>query len=174
MARPTIVPSGKEILWPDDEIIVSKTNTKGIITYANKTFCQVAGYTAQELLGQNHNIIRHPAMPQSVFKLLWDTISTGKEIFAYVVNQARNGDHYWVFAHVTPNLDSEGKIVGYHSFRRVPRREAIDAAMGLYKAMCNEEAKHQIPKEGMVAATDILVNLLKENGLSYDQFVFSL
>ena len=174
MARPSIPPTGKEIMWPDDEIIVSKTDTKGIITYANKTFCNVAGYHATELLGQNHNIIRHPGMPQCVFKLLWDTISTGKEIFAYVVNQARNGDHYWVFAHVTPNFDSEGKIIGYHSFRRVPSRDAVNAATGLYKAMCDEEAKHNNPKEGMAASTGILVNLLQENGLDYDQFVFSL
>jgi len=174
MARPTVQPTGKELMWSEDEIIVSKTDTKGIITYANKMFCTMAGYSPIELMNQNHNIIRHPDMPQSVFKLLWDTISTGKEIFAYVVNQARNGDHYWVLAHVTPNFDSDGNIIGYHSFRRVPSREAVNAAAGLYKIMREEEAKHSNPKEGMAAATGILVNLLQENGVSYDEFVLSL
>ncbi len=174
MARPTIPPTGKEMSWPDDEIIVSKTNTKGIITYANKTFAKVSGYSIPELMNQNHNIIRHPDMPQSVFKFLWDNITTGAELFAYVLNQARNGDAYWVLAHVTPNFDADGKIIGYHSSRRVPKPEAVEAARGLYKIMLDEEKKHSNPKEGMAAATNILVNLLTENKVDYGQFVLSL
>jgi len=174
MARPTIAPTGNEITWPDSEIIVSKTDTKGIITYANRTFAKVSGYSVRELIGQNHNLIRHPEMPQSVFKFLWDNISQGSELFAYVVNQARNGDHYWVLAHVTPNFDSDGKIIGYHSSRRVPKPEAVEAAKGLYKIMLDEERKHSNPKEGMAAATQILVGLLEEKKVEYSQFVLSL
>ncbi|MCW9034097.1 MAG: PAS domain-containing protein [Rhodospirillales bacterium] len=174
MARPKISPSGKEITWSEKDIIVSKTDPKGIITYANRTFCQVSGYSAEELVGQNHNIIRHPAMPQSVFKFLWDNISTGAELFAYVLNQARNGDEYWVLAHVTPNFDRNKNIIGYHSSRRVPKPAAVEAVKGLYKIMLDEEKKHSNPKEGMTAATNILVGLLTENKVDYGEFILSL
>ena len=112
-------------LAPDD-IVVSKTDTKGRITYANQVFLDIAGYVENEVVGRPHNIVRHPEMPRAVFKLLWDTISQGNEIFAYVVNRAKNGDHYWVFAHVTPTFDQSGKIISYHSSRRAPRREAVE------------------------------------------------
>ena len=90
--------TGVERFFDDDEIIVSKTDLKGIITYGNSVFYRLAGYTEKELIGVNHNVIRHPDMPRAVFKLLWDTLAEGREIFAYVVNRAKNGDHYWVFA----------------------------------------------------------------------------
>src|ERR1700761_62065 len=102
MKETAVRPTGKERLWGAEDIIVSKTNLKGIITYANLTFLQVAGYSEEEVLGKPHSIIRHPDMPRCVFKLLWDSISAGGEIFAYVLNLASNGDHYWVLAHVTP------------------------------------------------------------------------
>ena len=108
-------PTRKEVFFPDSEIIVSKTDLKGRITYANQTFCHVAGYDEAELLGQQHSIVRHPDMPRAVFKLLWDTLGEGKEIFAYVKNMTKHGDYYWVFAHVTPSYDGAGKLVGYHS-----------------------------------------------------------
>ncbi len=174
MTRPTISPTGRERTWPDSQIIVSKTDTKGIITYANKVFCDVAMYQEAELVGQNHNIIRHPDMPRCVFKLLWDTIEKGEEIFAYVVNQARNGDHYWVFAHVTPTFDDDMRIVGYHSSRRVPRRDAVKAATGLYRQLSDIERSHASPREGMAASEAALVDLLKSRGIAYDEFVLSL
>lgn len=174
MARPTTPPSGNEITWPENEIIVSKTDTKGIITYANKTFCKVSGYTVSELLGKNHNLIRHPEMPQCVFKLLWDVLGSGNEIFAYVNNQAKNGDNYWVLAHVTPDFGENGEIVGFHSFRRVPRKEPVETMKGIYQTLLEEEQKHSNPKEGMEASTAILVGLLEQNNITYDKFVLSL
>ena len=96
--------SGVERVLRDDEIVVSKTDTKGRITYCNDTFIRMAGYSEPELMGQPHSIVRHPAMPRCAFKLVWDTIEAGKEVFAYVINRAKNGDHYWVFAHVTPDF----------------------------------------------------------------------
>ena len=110
---------------PEDDIIVSKTDLKGRITYANQSFCHIAGYTEAELLGQPHSIIRHPDMPRAVFKLLWDTVLDRREIFAYVKNMARNGDYYWVFAHVTPSYDAKGSVIGFHSSRRVPDRNVL-------------------------------------------------
>ena len=114
--------TGVEQTFADDEIIVSKTDTSGRITYANDVFLRICGYREDELLDQPHSMIRHPDMPRAVFKLLWDRISSGGEIFAFVVNCCRNGDHYWVLAHVTPDFDEAGRIVGYHSSRRLPKR----------------------------------------------------
>jgi len=167
--------TGQERHFDANDVIVSKTDLKGKITYANRTFIQLAGYNERELLGAPHNLIRHPDMPRCVFKLLWDTIATGKEIFAYVINKSKNGDHYWVFAHVTPSYDQKGKIVGYHSNRRVPRREPLDQVIiPTYRALCEVEARHSSPKEGIQASLDVVVNMLKEKGLTYDEWVLSL
>ena len=106
--RPSVRPTGIERFFEEDEIIVSKTDPKGVITYANRVFLRIAQYEEEEILGAAHNIIRHPDMPQCIFDLLWKTIASGQEIFAYVKNMAKNGDHYWVFAHVTPTFDSAG------------------------------------------------------------------
>lgn len=117
--------TGVERTFSPDEIIVSKTDLTGKITYGNRTFYRLAGLEESDCLGVQHNLIRHPEMPRAVFKLLWDTIAAGEEIFAYVVNRSANGDHYWVFAHVTPSRDNSGRIVGYHSNRRVPNKKVI-------------------------------------------------
>ena len=86
--------TGKERFFADDELIVSKTDLKGRITYANNLFLEIADYSEKEVLGQPHSLIRHPDMPRSIFKLLWDTIQGGSEIFAYVINGTKFGDHY--------------------------------------------------------------------------------
>lgn len=167
--------TGVERILGDEEIIVTKTDTKGRITYANDVFLRIAGFEEAEILGKAHNIIRHPDMPKSVFKLLWDTIASGKEIFAYVVNRSKNGDHYWVFAHVTPTFDSTGQIIGYHSNRRCPDRSAIDTITPIYKALAETEARYGADwRGGMAAATAQLVATLDELGLPYDEFIFSI
>lgn len=174
MARPTVKPTGCERTFADDEIIVSKTDPKGIITYANRVFVRVSGYSEEELLGAPHNIIRHPDMPRCVFKLLWDTVQAGEEIFAYVVNLCKNGDHYWVLAHVTPSFDQRGEIVGYHSSRRTPDREALAKVAPLYALLKQTEDEHSDRREGMQAATDLLLARLDEAGVTYPELVFSL
>lgn len=166
--------TGVERTFGGDDIIVSKTDTKGRIIYANEVFLRVAGYAEKDILGQPHSIIRHPAMPRCVFKLLWDTISSGKEIFAYVINRARNGDHYWVFAHVTPTFDVSRSIVSYHSSRRSPRREAVAKAESLYRELLAIENRHQDRKAGMEASTKALLDKLAILGVPYDEFIFSL
>ena len=167
--------TGVERTFHSDELIVSKTDLAGKITYANDVFLSLAGYTEEELLGQPHSIIRHPGMPRAVFKLLWDTIESGEEIFAYVVNRARNGDHYWVFAHVTPNLGAAGNITGYHSSRRSPRREAIAKVEPLYAAVLAEERRHTDRKQGLDASFAMLVDAVGKSGFdAYDRFVLSL
>ncbi|MCW2246750.1 PAS domain S-box-containing protein [Azospirillum fermentarium] len=174
MARSTAAPTGRERTFDQSEIIVSKTDLKGVITYANDVFIRVSGFAEDELLGRPHSLIRHPDMPRCVFKLLWDRISSGHEIFAYVVNLAKNGDHYWVLAHVTPVYSGGTAVTGYHSSRRVPSRAAVTAATGLYAALRAEEAKHADRKAGMEAGGALLQSILREKGASYDEFVFSL
>jgi PAS domain S-box-containing protein len=174
MREPSVRPTGVERFFPEDELIVSKTDLKGHITYANRTFIDIAGFTEEELLGQPHSIIRHPDMPRCVFKLLWDTLQSGQEIFAYVKNMSRNGDHYWVFAHVTPTHNSHGKMVAYHSNRRVPGRNEVELFSGLYEQLLGEEQKHSDWRAGMDAATRLLVATLAAKDVSYEQFVLSV
>jgi len=167
-------PIDREVFFPEGDIIVSKTDIKGRITYANKTFCHIAGYHEAELLGQPHSILRHPDMPRAVFKLLWDTIASGKEIFAYVKNIAKGGEYYWVFAHVTPSFDRQKNIVAYHSNRRVPRRDAVEAIAPLYAAVLAEEARHKNGKDALAAGVDCVINALKAQGKTYEEFVLKL
>ncbi len=170
-----VSPTGVERFFDEDEIIVSKTDVKGRITYANDVFLKIAGFSEKEIMNQPHSIIRHPDMPRCVFKLLWDTLASGKEIFAYVVNMSKNGDYYWVFAHVTPTYDSSGNIISYHSSRRVPRRDVVDnVIIPLYKALVEEENRYKSRKDGMDASFKMVLALLEEKGVSYDEFIFSL
>lgn len=170
----SVRPTGVEVFFEPDELIVSKTDPKGVITYANRVFCRVAGYGEHELIGQPHSIIRHEAMPRCVFQLLWDELSAHREVFAYVVNQAKNGDHYWVLAHVTPSYAEDGTVVGYHSSRRVPSRSAVEAAEGLYRELREVEIAEGDGKAGMAAAATVLTERLKKAEVSYHEFLFSL
>lgn len=174
MARTGVSLSGHERTFSPDEIIVSKTDLQGRLTYVNDIFLNVAGYTESELIGQPHSIIRHPDMPRAVFRLLWITVREGREIFAYVNNRAKDGDHYWVLAHITPNRDANGTITGYHSNRRVPQQDAIRRIEPLYRRMRHAENTHDNSDKGIQAATAILNEVLTQEGMSYDEFVLSL
>ncbi len=167
-------PTQGERTFDKDEIIVSKTDIGGRITYANDVFLKVALYRESEVLGQPHSILRHPDMPRCVFKLLWDAIQDGREIFAYVKNMAKNGDFYWVFAHVTPSFGGGDEVIGFHSNRRLPRREALDKVEPLYRALLEEENRHTNRKDGMMAGYQLLCRTLEEQKVEYDEFVFSL
>ncbi len=169
-----IPPTGHERELKKDTYIVSKTDTKGKITYANRIFMGISGYSEKELLGVQHNILRHPNMPRGVFQLLWDTISAGNECFAYVLNLCKNGDHYWVFTNITPNFDEAGNIVGYLSVRRLPRREVVNAVIPVYADMLAAEQRVG-PKLAIETSQTILMNLIKEAGHeSYETFILSL
>jgi len=167
-------PTGREITFGEEEIIVSKTDPRGVITYANEVFMRVSGYSEDELLGQPHNIIRHPAMPRCVFRLMWDTIKRKEEIFAYVLNLAKSGSEYWVHAHVTSHLDAQGRITGYHSNRRLPFRDAVEKVIPLYAQLLAEESRYSDPEAGIVASLGMLNEALQAQGMDYSQFVFSL
>ena len=172
--RPSVItPTGVERTFGVDEIIVSKTDAKGRITYANPVFVRVSGYSEDELMGRPHSIVRHPDMPRVVFKLLWDTIGAGQEIFAYIDNLAADGAHYWVLAHVTPSYRG-GRLIGYHSNRRLPDRAAVTAVSGLYATLRAEERRHKTPAAAMAASGAVLEAHLTALGQSYDEFVWSL
>jgi len=166
-------PTGRERLFGADEIIVSKTDREGIITYANEVFLRVSGYAEADVIGQPHSLIRHPDMPRAVFQLMWDTLHAGREIFAYVVNLAADGDHYWVLAHVTPSFDAQGQIVGYHSNRRLPDRPAIAAVSDLYRDLRAIERRHDRSPDGLAASTERLHDVLASQGSTYDDYVWS-
>lgn len=166
--------TGIERTFPDSEIIVSKTDPQGRITYVNDIFLTVSGYQESEVVGKAHNVIRHPDMPRCIFKLLWDKVQSGQEIFAYVNNRAKNGDYYWVFAHITPCFDAHLKIAGYHSNRRSPTRAALARIEPLYAQLLQEERKHSDRKQGMEAGFRLLMNTLAHQGIDYEEFIFSL
>ncbi|WP_374316404.1 methyl-accepting chemotaxis protein [Aquabacterium sp.] len=132
--------TGREFDYPDSEMLVSMTDKQGVITHCNAAFVKVSGYTYDELIGQPHNLIRHPDMPADAFKDMWSTIGRGRPWTAMVKNRRKDGDHYWVQAHVTP-LKDHGKLVGYMSVRTKPTREQINSADALYKKMADELAK---------------------------------
>lgn len=174
MSRPVISPTGIERTFPESGVIVSKTDARGVITYANQMFLDVARYDLKEVIGKPHNMIRHPGMPRSVFKYLWDRIAAGFEVFAYVVNLAKDGDHYWVFAHVTPTFDAAGNVVGYHSNRRLPRRDAIQAIEPVYRILLDRERQESSPKRGLETGAETLNAFLKSKDVDYDRFVLGI
>lgn len=167
--------TGQEIPFAEDEIIVSKTDLTGKITYGNRLFYKLAGLPEKDCIGAQHNVVRNPNMPRAIFELLWKTLEDGKEIFAYVVNRSAKGDHYWVFAHVTPSRDASGNISGYHSNRRVPNRQTLnDHIEPMYKDLLAMEQKSASPKDGLVASTRSITDLLDKNKVTFNQFMFSL
>jgi PAS domain S-box-containing protein len=166
--KPRVSPTTVERSLGDDDFIVTKTDAKGRILYANRIFIALSGYTEAELLGSQHNIIRHPDMPRAVFKLLWDHIAAGQEFIGYVKNMARDGSFYWV---LTPDRDGERGIVGYTSVRRKPQREAVAAASALYREMAAAEAAAGAAR-AIEAGTAVLMKAL--NGRGYEQFVLAL
>jgi PAS domain S-box-containing protein len=168
-----VTPTSVERKMREDDFIVSKTDLKGRITYGNRIFIEFSGYSEAELIGTQHNIIRHPDMPRAVFKLLWDTIQAKRECNAYVKNMTKDGGYYWVFANVTPNYDRQGNITGYFSVRRKPKADAVATVTGLYRAMLAAE-RAAGARDAMAASTRILTDLLAEKGLSYDELVLAI
>lgn len=162
-------PTNIEISFPDGEFIVSKTDLSGHITYGNELFIKLSGYAENELLGAPHNILRHPDMPKAVFKLLWEKIEKGDEVFAIVKNMAKSGNHYWVKTHITPSYNDNNKIINYHSVRRHPKREAIKTVEPIYAQMLKIEKS-----SGIEESFEYLTKLLDQKGVTYDEFFFTL
>lgn len=171
--KPKIEPLDREIKLDADEFIVSKTDTKGRITYANRVFMQIAGYPEDQLLGVQHNIIRHPDMPRGVFKYIWDELKLGHEVFGYVKNLTSDGSYYWVFANITCDYNENGDLVGYYSVRRRPSQKAIDTVVPVYKKMLEIE-KSSRTSEACEKSLAYLVSTLGELGVGYEELILSL
>ncbi|WP_169785193.1 PAS domain-containing protein [Campylobacter curvus] len=161
--------ASKEHIVDVDAFLVSKTDTKGRITYCNEPFLKIVGAKQNELLGKPHNIIRHPDMPRIVFKLLWEYIKGKREIFAYVKNKSFDGGYYWVFANITASLDANKNIVGYYSVRRKPNPKAIEIIEPIYKKLLELEKTG-----GMEASSKALFELLEQKHTTYDELVNNL
>ena len=123
-----------ETPYPHGKLIVSRTDTRGIMTQCNPSFVDMSGYGEAELIGQPHCLLRHPDMPAAAFRDLWETVQAGRQWHGYVKNLRKDGGHYWVYATVVPNV-RDGKIVGFTSVRREPSREKVAAAEALYQEM---------------------------------------
>ena len=151
-------------------LIVTKTDLRGTITYCNDAFSKMCGWSKEQLLISNHNLVRHKDMPMAVFKLLWDTIRDKKEFYGYVKNLHKNGSYYWVLAYVTPDLDETGEIEGYTSYRKFAAPLAIDTVTPIYEKLLAVEQNADIEH-----STEFLLAYLKAQGFSsYDQFIFDL
>jgi methyl-accepting chemotaxis protein len=138
-----------EYVMPDGQTIVSRTDLKGKITYVNPDFIEASGYSETELIGQPHNLVRHPDMPEEGFKDLWDTLKAGRPWTGLVKNRRKNGDFYWVVANVTPLLDGN-EVVGYLSVRTRPTREQVEAAGNAYRMFREGRAQGLAIRDGQV------------------------
>jgi PAS domain S-box-containing protein len=169
-----VAPTGEARTFAPDELIVSKTDLRGVITYANDVFLRISRYELDEVLGRPHNLIRHPEMPRAVFALLWQTLSEGRELFAYINNLASDGAHYWVLAHVTPSYSADGAVIGYHSNRRRPSPGAIRTVTPLYRRLVEEERRHPTAKAAVAASSRLLDELVAAEAGSYEEFIWSV
>ena len=156
MKRPD--PIDEEYLF-EDGLIVSSTDTKGIITYANRKFCEISGYDRKELKGKNHNIVRHPDMPKILFKILWDRIQNGHNFVAAIKNLAKDGRYYWVFTDFDILRNEAGEPIGYKASRKKISKHVTNILDPLYKRLVEEEKKG-----GMEASQAYLERFLKEHG----------
>jgi aerotaxis receptor len=148
-----------------DEYIVSKTNLKGQITYINRPFLEISGFTEQELLGASHNIVRHPDMPAEAYADLWRTLQSGKPWRGLVKNRCKNGDYYWVEANANP-IWEDGKITGYMSLRTKPAAEQVKAAEQIYARFRDGTARGLTIREGKVVSSGLCGKLATLRELS--------
>jgi len=165
-----VIPRDEEIVLDSKRYIVSKTDTQGYITYANDYFVDICGYSEKELLGQPHNIIRHPDMPRVAFQLMWNTIKDGKNFKALVKNLAKDGRYYWVLTSFETQYDPLTKaITGYTAYRKAAPKKAVKAITPIYERLLEYERLG-----GMEASAKFLNDYLMEHKTTYNDFVESV
>lgn len=167
ITKPT--PTGKQIKLDPRKYIVSKTDSRGIITYGNEYFTKISGYKESELIGSPHNILRHPDMPKAIFHLMWKYLKNGRNIMAVVKNLSKNGDHYWVVTDFNIKRDHEGNVRYYLAFRQAAPKQVISEIEILYKKLLEIEKVHN-----MDASIAYLEGYLEEKRMNYDQFIEEL
>lgn len=136
MTRPT--PVDEEIFF-DGRSLISETDTKGVITFVNRKFVEMSGYSKEEAIGQPHSLLRHPDMPKLAFEQMWKTLQDGQIWEGYVKNLRKDGKFYWVIVNILPKYDENGEIIGYIASRKVPQRHDIKTVEQSYKDMIAAE-----------------------------------
>ncbi len=157
MTRPT--PKDEEIVLEPKKYIISSTDLKGFIEYGNDYFVEISGYNRDELIGNPHNIIRHPDMPKIVFKLMWQRLTSGHDILALVKNLAKDGRYYWIFTTFEPIKNANGEVTGFTAHRKKASKHTIETVADIYKKVLEVEKK-----EGVDASEVFLNTYLKERG----------
>jgi len=168
-----IAPTGNRVWIEPTDLIVSKTTVESYITYANEGFCNISGYTEEELLGAPQNIVRHPAMPKAVFELMWQHLKQEQEFFGYVLNLAKDGSEYWTFAHVTPFYQGED-IQGFISVRRAVNENTIEFIEAIYQDMLKIEENNPQKEVAMAQSSTRLWKEINKEYQSYAEFILSL
>ena len=159
-------PINEEIIIPDNEVLISVTDPKGIIIDANEIFTEISGYGKEELVGTSHNVIRHPDMPKTMFKIVWDHIMDKENVMAVVKNLAKDGKYYWVVTDFVTRVDADRNVVNYTAYRRPVHDKVKQAVIPLYKALCAIE-----DVAGMQAAEKFLTDYFEERNTNYDEMV---
>ncbi|HEX5623996.1 MAG TPA: PAS domain S-box protein [Sulfuricurvum sp.] len=136
MKRPA--PVNEEVFF-DGRSLISETDTKGIITFVNRKFSEMSGYSKEEAIGQPHSLLRHPDMPKAAFEQMWKVIQEGKTWEGYVKNLRKDGKFYWVIVNIVPKIDEQGEIVGYIASRKVPDPVLLKSVKNQYEQMMQEE-----------------------------------
>ena len=166
--RPT--PIDREVQWDKTKTLISETDVKGTITNVNDVFCAVAHYSPSELIGQPHNLIRHPDMPKLIFKLLWDNLKVGNNFVGVIKNLAKTGEYYWVVTDFEMRRDAMGNITHY-----IGRRKSVpEAAINNYLAPFYESLLKMEKIGGVELSSRFFKNYLTKQGKDYIDFVISI
>ena len=160
--------SDVEVKVPAGELIVTKTNTEGTMTYGSQSFFQLTGYKEAELLGQSHQILHHPDVPKAYYKLLLDFNANGREYFGVYKAKTKQGNYYWGFVHVTPNHNGKKQLLGYQSITRPAKPQAVDEFSEWYRQMRDIERNNKTSK-----SVDFIFDQIAKKGLNYSEFLFS-
>ena len=168
-----VIVNNDELTLSEDILLVSKTDTKGIISYANPSFCEYSGYEESEILGMQHNIVRHPDMPRLIFKLLWEALESNREFNGYIKNLSKTGQFYWVFANITPSFDENNEVVGFYSVRWKPDEEKLNYVKNLYLEL-HEIEENTSTNDAIDKSRFKLNSILNAREKGYDEFILTI
>lgn len=170
--EPQVTPTDKEISIPDGALVISKTDMQGHITYCNRAFMNISGYSQLELTEHQHLTTWHPDMPRGIYRILRRCIERREEFIGYIKNLSSDGSPYWAHTVVTPDLDSTGTAMGCFSVRRKPDRTVISTLIPIYEGMLAIEKGHSTERI-LDESVDYLHEKLKDMNTSYNEFVLS-
>ncbi|NEW61359.1 PAS domain-containing protein, partial [Sulfurovum sp. bin170] len=149
--------------------ILSKTDTKGNILSLNSDLCDISGYSEKELIGKQHNILRHPDMPKAIFHLMWRYLLSGRAITVVMKNLTKSGEYYWVIADLKPRFNEKGAVIALTSFQKFATEDVVDEIEELYETMLRIEKVHEIK-----SSIEYLDGFLEERKVTYDGFIYQL